>query len=1147
MVVLTQMPLAHCGGLLSAAPCAWDLTSTRLVSASGRHVRVHGLGLPARRPRSLTGHESSVVAVATLAPARALTAGRDGVLRVWDVDDALCLRTVDLGEPVRDAVAPAHGCPGSDGRVIVACKAGVHAVHLGKATAGTPMLMTLWKDMGATRVACDHSGMFVCGIKEQTLFICQRSPQESESTRADLEDMSDEDGDAHMGDAVYSANPIHRVHHARSLASVAVSADGSIVAVGCDNGEIHIYRDVSARLRNIDADSFVQSSKLAPARLHWHAGAVSALAFAGGGSALLSGGAEAVLVVWKMSRAEFGDRSFRPRLGGAIWGISVSPDDAKFAVTCADNAVRVLNAFSMSVEVSFQGLSVPIDESLDGRVAKRKGRELVLGSVKGMSILPEPGTEGYVFIYGVGPAVQIYNVIRGEHVAFLPVVPRNAVHVAGTGPERASVPRQPSVEFVCLSSDSELMATIDSQDFAGDASNNRSAAAIEVLRFWRRNADGAMKMLARVDRPHGPRGQVRAIEFHPTLPVLATSSLGGDFKLWRMVLTRVSARPLTWRCEAVGEHRGLPCGPLAFSPDGSLLAVANANTISLWHVHSVYSGDEEDGGAGGERDPIYDGCITEGSPRSLDMQIVHTFVHPPAEEHICDVKFMAADGPFIVATTEHGVYVWHVLGRCIWWTIRLCTLGVPITVDYQSNRFAVGIELFNADPGAHANSTADSSLRGEDETQSTVHTQNRCCSIDGQTKDSDGREITEDISSFPTGTGFVDAGRADSDKKLRKRLKGSVTGQGDTRRCEPRKRSSCEIKISRASGQASSPIVRGEGMPGLRPNGTDPLCGPGTGGQDFVTEQDQTSHTIRKIASGHSTKPATVIRNSKLLSKGISGNPSSKSRTDKALLVFNVSSPVPLCVHPIRNQAKLLAAAFVKAPRSFCTNDSCPLVFVDSNLDVHAIVAGDEPSAVTAAGNSAASVDGDWNVEAERQHNLDDLLGEDWRERMATSHPATGAGRSLVNAGISGPSPLDGRINWVQGPRQLNDIECAIAAAFDGPTHTLAPVSVTCPDLIRSLFSSPALPTSGYLKAVDTNDSAAGTVLANDAQPLGAGVVEGESPWLMSMDASGWHYERRPVKHRGSDTEDNCSARLLRFTKLFADPVFARGATRPAN
>ena len=46
--------------------------------------------------------------------------------------------------------------------------------------------------------------------------------------------------------------------------------------------------------------------------MHWHAHAVNALAFNSDGTYLLSGGDEAVLVVWQLST---GDRRYFPRLG----------------------------------------------------------------------------------------------------------------------------------------------------------------------------------------------------------------------------------------------------------------------------------------------------------------------------------------------------------------------------------------------------------------------------------------------------------------------------------------------------------------------------------------------------------------------------------------------------------------------------------------------------------------------------------------------------------------------------------------------------------------------------------------------------------------------------------------------------------------
>ena len=55
--------------------------------------------------------------------------------------------------------------------------------------------------------------------------------------------------------------------------------------------------------------------------LHWHAHAVSSLAFTANGAYLLSGGEEAVLVIWQLHT---GKREFVPRVGAPISSIALS-------------------------------------------------------------------------------------------------------------------------------------------------------------------------------------------------------------------------------------------------------------------------------------------------------------------------------------------------------------------------------------------------------------------------------------------------------------------------------------------------------------------------------------------------------------------------------------------------------------------------------------------------------------------------------------------------------------------------------------------------------------------------------------------------------------------------------------------------------
>lgn len=69
-------------------------------------------------------------------------------------------------------------------------------------------------------------------------------------------------------------------------------------------------------------------------KLHWHAHAVGDLSFSTDGTYLLSGGEEAVLVLWQLPKET---KHFRPRLGAPIVGVACSHGDGTFAVSLANN------------------------------------------------------------------------------------------------------------------------------------------------------------------------------------------------------------------------------------------------------------------------------------------------------------------------------------------------------------------------------------------------------------------------------------------------------------------------------------------------------------------------------------------------------------------------------------------------------------------------------------------------------------------------------------------------------------------------------------------------------------------------------------------------------------------------------------------
>lgn len=643
---------------MSATAAAWDSTSASLVVASGRHVHVHSVpSVAGRRPRTLAGHNRDVVAVVSIGPARVLSASKDGTLRIWDIEEAVCLRTLDVGAPISSVAAPAYEDKDWDGRVVVACARNTQLLSVVEKTTGKHLL---WQT-GVFNVACSRSGKLIAGSVDNVLFLARRGEGAVLPGK----------GRRSVVEAISQSFTVGNF-----ITSVAVSPDGCKVAVGDAQGIVYVFQDFNVEA-NVTGGASLKRRRaplVVPSKLHWHANAVQCLAFVANGTRLLSGGSESVLVSWDMSRIAFGNRSFRPRLGGTLWGVVASPNERMIAVTCADNAVRVLDSHNLNLMAVFQGIAVPpASTSVAGTGVSRSA---VLNRMRSMSVVPDPGQDGCILVAGIGGSVQLYDVYRGEHVGFFPIVPRNQVF---TGAGLNVRPHNPTVLHVAMSKNRESMATVDVERFAEDH---------EILRFWQRchKTGKTLDPVARIENPHGLEGKVTGVVFHPEMPVVATASSAGSVKIWRLVDTLVRQNRLTWRCEVDEMHRGLPCNALSFSSDGSLLAVATGSTVELWRlsVNDEYSERER---------KLIPGSVAESSPPSLSMELLHTFVHPPTKEHVMDVAFIDGPLPAVASTTKHGIYVWNVLSQCIWWSLRLLTGKKRITVDSSLQRFAISVKL----------------------------------------------------------------------------------------------------------------------------------------------------------------------------------------------------------------------------------------------------------------------------------------------------------------------------------------------------------------------------------------------------------------------------------------------------------------------
>jgi NET1-associated nuclear protein 1 (U3 small nucleolar RNA-associated protein 17) len=92
--------------------------------------------------------------------------------------------------------------------------------------------------------------------------------------------------------------------------------------------------------------------------LHWHAHAVSALTYTPNGAYLLSGGEEAVLVVWQLHS---GKKEFVPRVGAPILSISVfaaREHEEEYFLGLADASYGVVSSATMKIARVYSGIKL---------------------------------------------------------------------------------------------------------------------------------------------------------------------------------------------------------------------------------------------------------------------------------------------------------------------------------------------------------------------------------------------------------------------------------------------------------------------------------------------------------------------------------------------------------------------------------------------------------------------------------------------------------------------------------------------------------------------------------------------------------------------------------------------------------------------
>ncbi|KXJ11658.1 WD repeat-containing protein 75 [Exaiptasia diaphana] len=308
------------------------------------------------------------------------------------------------------------------------------------------------------------------------------------------------------------------------------------IATGDNEGKIVIWQGV-----------FTKSP--VTMEFHWHAHAVTSLAFSYDGSQVISGGQESVLVVWQYST---NTKQFLPRMGAPISHISCSKDDKSIAVCLQDNVIKLISALDLSLKSIVQGL----------RKASFMCKKLVFDPRSGSLVLnSSPGV------------LQFYDPIANKGMFVVDIVKQNVI--SNTETEKLYFTQ---VHFVSFTDDGKWMATIEHR-------NDHYVSDETRLKFWEFNSTTQCYAVNTViDMPHD-RPTI-ALAFQPlnkNQPLAVTAGRDGKFKIWVLRQNQIVAGTKTsWVCQSVGYYNDTPCLDTVFSEDGELLAIAYSNLITLW-------------------------------------------------------------------------------------------------------------------------------------------------------------------------------------------------------------------------------------------------------------------------------------------------------------------------------------------------------------------------------------------------------------------------------------------------------------------------------------------------------------------------------------------------------------------------------------
>jgi WD40 repeat protein len=333
---------------------------------------------------------------------------------------------------------------------------------------------------------------------------------------------------------------IEKVLTKYAITACTAHSEKEMAAIGDINGRIMLWFDVLKASRTSSI-------------LHWHAYKVFDLAFTRDASYLLSGGNEATVVIWQL---ETGQKQFLPRLGGEIHHIELSPDETQYSMFLSNNSILLVSSADVSQRKSIDGIH-------------QAGLEYSMYPPSvGLQVDPKTGN---LCMNGSPSELQFLNPQTGQTTMQLLLAEGQRITFG------KDVTVQPHITQSAFSENGDWLVTVDERP--------TSHGKVSYLKFWEFDPEiQEYRLNTRVDTPHQLSiTDIAVCPWNTQGPLIcATASLDGKFKIWELVEPKRADIGKHWKCRSISEFKNYQANSVAFSSDGSLLAVGFENVITLW-------------------------------------------------------------------------------------------------------------------------------------------------------------------------------------------------------------------------------------------------------------------------------------------------------------------------------------------------------------------------------------------------------------------------------------------------------------------------------------------------------------------------------------------------------------------------------------